>query len=400
MEINKRDFLAIDDLSLLEIEAIFSLAAQMEETPSRYLSLCRNRIMASLFFEPSTRTRLSFETAMHRLGGEVITVSEAGTSSLAKGESLTDTARVIGSYADMIVVRHPWEGAARVFAEYAPVSVINAGDGGHQHPTQTLCDLYIIKKERGRIKGLNVALCGDLKNARAVHSLAYGLAMFGANIICAPGTTGLDMPPYVLTRLNREYGYVAISPALSDLKFLNKELDILYLIPGKAIQPSKGDELVEKIDVLYVTRVQKERFNTAVERPLSYPVVNKKTLAEAKFRETLVMHPLPRVDELSPEVDTDPRAIYFKQAASGVPVRMALIAFLLRAEEFFIKEGLPQKKKEILPGGEGRTCSNRNCVAFKERDFLSPKFEIISPEPLRLKCVYCEHLFPSTFCLT
>lgn len=391
MELNKRDFLAIEDLSLPEIEAIFSLAAQMEENTSQYSSLSKNRIMASLFFEPSTRTRLSFETAMHRLGGEVISVSEASTSSLAKGESLTDTARVIGSYADMIVIRHPWEGAARVFAEYAPVPVINAGDGGHHHPTQTLCDLFTIKKEKGRIKGLSVALFGDLKNARTIHSLAYGLAMFGANIICAPGT-GLDMPPYVLTRLKREYGYKTIQPGLSDLKFLNEELDILYLVPGKAIQPSKREELVEKIDVLYITRIQKERFDPAAEKPLSYPEVNKETLAEAKFRETIVMHPLPRVDELSPEVDTDPRAVYFKQAARGVPVRMALTAFLLGSEKFSVEEGLSQRKKGIQEGEDGRTCSNRNCVAFKERDFLSPKFEILSEDPLRLRCIYCEHL--------
>lgn len=402
MESNKRDLLAIEDLSLQEIEAVFALASQMEETLTPYSSFCSNQIMASLFFEPSTRTRLSFETAMHRLGGKVISVSEADTSSLAKGESLADTARVIGSYVDIIVIRHPWEGSARAFAEYTPVPVINGGDGGHQHPTQTLCDLYTIKKEKKEIKGLRVALCGDLKNGRTVHSLAYGLAMFGAEIICAPGA-GLDMPPHLLTKLKIEYGYEPVQLKRSDIKFLKEGLDILYMTPSKPVQLSfpeesfvgfsaRGKEVMRNIDILYVTRVQKERLVPGTEKPLSYPVVNKKTLQETKFRETIVMHPLPRVDELAPEVDADPRGIYFKQAARGVPIRMALTAFLLGAEKFPVAEGLLQRKKnETYESRDGLACANKNCASFKERQFLSPKFEILSQKPLRLRCIYCEY---------
>ena len=182
-----------------------SLADEMAANTGGQFGLCRGKIMASLFFEPSTRTRLSFETAMHRLGGSVITASDVGATSLAKGESIADMARVVGSYADIIVVRHPWEGTARVVADYAGVPVINAGDGSHEHPTQTLCDLYTIKKERKTIRGLNIALWGDLKHGRTVHSLAYALARFGATIHFRPGP-GLEIPEHVLRKLTTKYG--------------------------------------------------------------------------------------------------------------------------------------------------------------------------------------------------
>ena len=197
MTLANRNLVTIDDLSNGEIEAVFSLAGKMAESMSEQFGVCRGKIMASLFFEPSTRTRLSFETAMHRLGGNVISTAEMRATSLAKGESIADMARVVGSYADIIVIRHPWEGAAKVVADYAGVPVINAGDGGHQHPTQTLCDLYTIKKERQIIKGLKIALWGDLKYGRTIHSLIFALAKFGANILFCP-TPGLEVPEHVI----------------------------------------------------------------------------------------------------------------------------------------------------------------------------------------------------------
>src|SRR4030043_215825 len=204
MSLANRSLVTIDDLSNGEIEALFSLADEMADSPNKQAVLCQGKIMASLFFEPSTRTRLSFETAMLRLGGQGITAGDVGATSLAKGESIADMAKVVGSYADLIVVRHPWEGAARVVADYAGVPVINAGDASHEHPTQTLCALYTIRKERQTIKGLRIALWGDLKHGRTVHSLIYALARFGATILFCSGS-GLDMPEHVLRRLGTEY---------------------------------------------------------------------------------------------------------------------------------------------------------------------------------------------------
>src|SRR4030043_39910 len=205
MNLANRSLVTIDDLSNGEIEALFSLTDEMAASPGEQSGLCQGKIMASLFFEPSTRTRLSFEAAMLRLGGRVITAVDIGASSLAKGESIADMAKVVGSYADIIVIRHPWEGAARVVADYAGVPVINAGDGGHEHPTQTLCDLYILKKERHSIKGLRIALWGDLKHGRTIHSLTYALAKFGANILFFP-SPGLEVPEHILQKLALEYG--------------------------------------------------------------------------------------------------------------------------------------------------------------------------------------------------
>ncbi len=204
MALANRNLVTIDDLSNGEIEAVFSLADEMAESMDEQFGVCQGKIMASLFFEPSTRTRLSFETAMHRLGGSVITAADVGATSLSKGESIADMARVVGSYADIIVIRHPWEGAAKVVADYAGVPVINAGDGGHEHPTQTLCDLYTIKKERQTIKGLRIALWGDLKYGRTIHSLTYALARFGATILFRPGP-GLELPEHVMRKLGTEY---------------------------------------------------------------------------------------------------------------------------------------------------------------------------------------------------
>jgi len=402
-----RSLVTIDDLSNGEIEALFSLADEMSEAMNEQSGLCRGKIMASLFFEPSTRTRLSFETAMQRLGGSVITASDVGATSLAKGESIADMAKVVGSYVDIIVIRHPWEGAAKVVADYAGVPVINAGDGGHQHPTQTLCDLYTIKKEKHTIRGLKIALWGDLKYGRTIHSLIFALAKFGANILFYP-TPGLEVPEHVIKKLTTEYGgelesYEALDPAIKNVLL---PLDAIYLTPSSphqlAMMPAVNIqvELKTGVDALYVTRPQKERFTSAEEGKelkKEYPIVDKKLLKSKEFRKTLVMHPLPRVDELAYELDADPRSKYFKQAARGVPIRMALIALLLRAKEVspLREDVLPRIDYPLYRRDFGIKCSNPRCVSVQETEikYLKPAFKIVDQEPLTLRCVYCEHGF-------
>jgi aspartate carbamoyltransferase catalytic subunit len=402
-----RNLVTIDDLSNGEIEALFSLADEMASSPNEQSELCQGKIMASLFFEPSTRTRLSFEAGMLRLGGSIISAVDIGASSLAKGESIADMAKVLGSYADIIVIRHPWEGAARVVADYAGVPVINAGDGSHEHPTQTLCDLYTIKKERQTIKGLRIALWGDLKHGRTVHSLIYALARFGATILFCPGPR-LEMPEHVLRRLSTEY-----KGELKRCRNLNQELerglfpiDAIYMTPVSphqlAMLPdiSIQVELKAGVDALYVTRLQKERqAPTAEEQALKkgYPVVDKKLLKGKEFKKTLVMHPLPRVDELTHEVDADPRSTYFKQAAYGMPVRMALLALLLGAKEATIPEKQDSFVRKIdypvYKRDSGVKCPNTKCVSNQETEvrYIKPEFKIVSRDPLTLRCVYCDH---------
>jgi aspartate carbamoyltransferase catalytic subunit len=406
MSLKNRNLVTMDDLSIGEIEAIFSLADGMADSISDQYGLCQGRIMASLFFEPSTRTRLSFETAMHRLGGSVITAADVGATSLSKGESIADMARVVGSYADIIVIRHPWEGVAKIVADYAGVPVINAGDGGHQHPTQTLCDLYTIKKERRTIKGLKIALWGDLKYGRTIHSLIFALAKFGADILFCP-SPGLEMPEHVVNKLTREYGgefkkYEALDRSAKDSTF---PLDAIYTTPSEphqlAMMPDISIEIELKtgVDALYVTRPQKERFATAEEAEglkEKYPVVDKKLLMEKKYKKSIVMHPLPRVDELAYEIDADSRSMYFKQAARGIPVRMALLALLLGVKDIAISAGAASVRKADYPlyrRGFGVRCSNPKCVSVQETEtkYLKPEFKIVNLEPLTLRCVYCEH---------
>jgi len=406
MSLINRDLVTIDDLSIGEIEGIFSLADEISATVTTQSHLCQGKIMASLFFEPSTRTRLSFEAAMLRLGGQIISAIDIGATSLAKGESIADMAKVVGSYADIIVIRHPWEGAARVVADYANVPVINAGDGGHQHPTQTLCDLYTLKKERRVIEGLKIALWGDLKYGRTIHSLIFALAKFRAHILFCP-SPGLEVPPHVLKKLITEYGgelrrYDNLDQSTRDNLF---PLNAVYTTPNRPHQLAMipdidiDVELRNGIDALYVTRPQKERFATAEEvqeQRQKYPVVDRQLLKEKEFRQTLVMHPLPRVDELAYEVDTDPRSMYFKQAARGVPVRMALIAALLGVKEIPTPKDdtlLPAVNYPIYQRESGMKCPNPHCVSIQvtEIKYLKPAFRIVDTKPLTLRCIYCEH---------
>jgi len=409
MALANRSLVTIDDLSNGEIEGLFSLADEMSNSMNEQFGICQGKIMASLFFEPSTRTRLSFETAMHRLGGRVISAVDIKATSLAKGESIADMARVVGSYADIIVIRHPWEGAARVVADYAGIPVINAGDGGHEHPTQTLCDLYTIKKERQTIKGLKIALWGDLRHGRTTHSLIFALARFGATILFRPGP-GLEIPEHIIKKLTTEYGgelkrYEALDQVVKGGIF---PLDAMYITPSiphqLAMMPdiSIQVELKTGVDALYVTRFQTERLSATDDgRGLKedYPVVDKKLLKKKEFKRTLVMHPLPRVDELAYELDADPRSMYFKQAARGVPVRMALIALLLGTKEISISEeddSFTQKiDYPVYRRDFGVRCSNPKCVSMQETEmkYLKPEFKIVDLNPLTLRCIYCEHGF-------
>ena len=407
MNLANRNLVSIDDLSNGEIEALFSVADEMSNSMYEQSGLCRGKIMASLFFEPSTRTRLSFEAAMLRLGGRVISAVDVGATSLAKGESVADMAKVVGSYADIIVIRHPWEGAARVVADYAGIPVINAGDGSHEHPTQTLCDLYTIRKERQTVRGLKIALWGDLRHGRTVHSLIYALARFGATILFCPGPS-LEMPDHVLRRLATEYkGELKMCRDLSEEPAKGPfPVDAVYITPSSphqlAMLPdiSVGVELKAGVDALYVTRLQKEREATArdgQDGKKGYPVVDKKLLKGKGFQKTLVMHPLPRVDELAYDVDADPRSMYFKQAAYGVPVRMALVALLSGAREVTVREenGWSNGKPDhpVYKRDSGVRCPNANCVSNQETEvrYIRPKFEIVSRTPLMLRCIYCEH---------
>lgn len=386
-----RHVTSINDLTREEIETVLFLADTFlkqlgdPENPHRIgksTDLCRGSIMATLFYEPSTRTRLSFESAMSRLGGSVISSANSSASSAAKGESLADTVRMAAAYADILVVRHPREGAANVAAQYAGVPVINAGDGAHEHPTQTLCDLLAICREKGVLQGLTVAVLGDLKGGRTVHSLVYALARFGANIVTMPAN-GMELPKAVAHRLRHEFGSILL-PA--------EELSTLHPLASGAYLPAGGTAAPRKMDVLYVTRFQKER---GTEFVLDYPVVNAEFLSAPAFRETLVLHPLPRVGELAPAFDTDRRAGYFRQASLGVPVRMALTALLLDAA--------PGQSLERFDGGFRRdkggtreaslACSNPNCITRDSQEALNtePKFRHDPVGPNRLRCFYCEH---------
>ncbi|MBN1366777.1 MAG: aspartate carbamoyltransferase catalytic subunit [Dehalococcoidales bacterium] len=405
MTLKNRSLITVDDFSVGEMEGVFNLADEMAESITNQLDVCKGKVMASLFFESSTRTRLSFETAMHRLGGSVISAVDIGATSLAKGESIADMARVIGSYADIIVIRHPWEGAAKVVADYSGIPVINGGDGGHQHPTQTLCDLYTIRKERGSIAGMNIALWGDLKYGRTIHSLIFALAKFSANILFCP-SPGLEVPEHVIQKLIAEYG--------GDIEKMTPEqkaktdrfpLNAIYTTPNQphqlAMMPGVDIELELKtgLDALYVTRPQKERFNDAEQQLKDkYPVVDKELLKDKSFRRAMVMHPLPRVDELAYELDSDPRSLYFKQAAQGVPVRMALVSLLLGMKDTKITENetsAPKYEYPIYKQDTGIKCPNKKCVSVQATEirYLKPDFKIVNFKPLTLRCNYCEHGF-------
>ncbi len=299
------DFVSIRDFTKEQISAVLNRSSQMVPYASaeKRTDVMRGRILGTLFYEPSTRTRLSFEAAMLRMGGSVMGFSTPMGTSVEKGETLSDTIRVTESYADMLVIRHPLEGAARLAADLSSKPVINAGDGAGQHPTQTVLDLYTMIEAKGKLEGLNVVLLGDLKFGRTVHSLAEALSMFGANItLVAPQS-------------------------------LQMTRDVIAQIELNGVKPKTGislEDAVKDADILYVTRIQKERFPDAAEYAKvsgSYRI-DMKLLAHAKSTMS-VMHPLPRINEISPEVDATEHSLYFRQAANGIPVRMAILCMLM-----------------------------------------------------------------------
>lgn len=404
-----RSVISIADLTNDEIEEIFSLADSAHNL--RVDRPASGQIMATLFYEPSTRTRLSFESAMQRLGGTVISCSDMKSSSAAKGESLADTAKVVSAYADVLVVRHNWDGAVQAMAEHADVPVINAGDGGHEHPTQTLCDLYTLRQEKGQLKGLTVVVCGDLKNGRTIHSLVFALARFGANVVTL-AASGMELPQYVIERLEREFDYGLAPVATGDLNAVVTETDALYLTPKQPHQLAlftQVDQVIQarlntlatglRYDAFYMTRKQKERLKESAAND-SYPTIGPEFLREQRFQDTVVMHPLPRVDELSPELDKDRRGIYFKQAAYGVPVRMALLKFLFdrRAAQGVKPKG--NASTYASPEAHGPQCRNVNCVTAKEPASTHCRFELFFAGEigtLILACAYCDHRFKVQF---
>ncbi len=292
------------DFSVEELNNLFDLANDIEKDPAKYAHACEGKKLATCFYEPSTRTRLSFEAAMLNLGGKVLGFSDAGSSSASKGESVSDTIRIISCYADICAMRHPKEGAPMVAASHSGIPVINAGDGGHQHPTQTLTDLLTIRSLKGRLSNFTIGLCGDLKFGRTVHSLINALIRYP------------------------DIRFVFISPP--ELKVPDYITDMLTEKGIAFEEVIRLEDSMPQLDLLYMTRVQKERFFNEEDyvRLKDFYILNKEKLDAAK-PDMLILHPLPRVNEISVEVDEDPRAVYFKQAQYGVYVRMALILTLL-----------------------------------------------------------------------
>ena len=354
-----RSLIDIQDFSVEELSELFATAADIVASPEKYQDAARRKKLATLFYEPSTRTRLSFEAAMLELGGSVIGFSDADSSSAKKGESVADTARVISAYADIIAMRHPLEGAALVAAHNACVPVINAGDGGHAHPTQTLTDLFTILREHGRIDGLTVGFCGDLKYGRTVHSLIAALSRYTGVKIVLISPTELTLPGYVRGGILEECRIP-----------YTETTDLEAAIPA--------------LDVLYMTRIQRERFSDLdeYERLKDSYILTPEKLVSAK--PTLsILHPLPRVNEISVKVDEDPRACYFKQVANGKYVRMALILKLLReAEERPVATEYPGEPMS------GVACHNPVCITTCEQELL-PRFRRVADGKI-VRCVFCE----------
>lgn len=356
-----RSLINILDFTAEELDSLIATAKDIIAHPENYREKCRYKKLATLFFEPSTRTRLSFEAAMLELGGSVIGFSEASSSSAAKGESMADTAKILSCYADIMAIRHPREGAPYVAANNATVPVINAGDGGHNHPTQTLADLLTISREMGRLHDLTIGLCGDLKYGRTVHSLIEAMSRY----------SGIK--------------FVLISP--DELKipgFIRDNVLDKHNIPYTEV--SSLEEAMPNLDVLYMTRIQRERFDSAqeYERLKDSYVLDIPKMALAKER-MCVLHPLPRVNEISVAVDDDPRAAYFRQALNGKFMRMALILKLLEDAQ-----SDPERKKADTSGFvTGRPCRNPKCISQVEQE-LPHLAKCTDPVNHVHRCIYCE----------
>ncbi len=332
---------------------VLDLGEKILQNPALYAGSCKGKIMGTLFYEPSTRTQMSFQTAMLRLGGTVIGFDNPATSSVAKGENLKDTTKIVSGYADVVVMRHPTMGSAKAAALTADCPVINAGDGGHLHPTQTLTDLLTLKCEKKRLSGLTIGLCGDLYNGRTVHSLCKAMSCYPDNHFIMISTKELRMPSYIK--------------------------DIVRAHGGTYEEVESLEDAIPKLDVLYMTRIQRERFASEAEylaQKDTYILTPQKM--KAAKADMIVLHPLPRVDEIEVAVDDDPRAMYFKQAKYGMYVRMALILTMLQSKA----------RTELLVGSshKGVCCSNPKCITHAE-PYLPKSF---SGKGTTLICEYCD----------
>ncbi len=356
-----RSLISILDLSVAELADLIATAEDIIANPEKYQDSCRYKKLATLFFEPSTRTRLSFEAAMLELGGSVLGFSEAGSSSAAKGESVADTAKTVSCYADIIAMRHPREGAPYVASRAATIPVINAGDGGHNHPTQTLADLLTIHRELGRLDNLTIGLCGDLKYGRTVHSLIEAMSRYEGIKIVLISPQELKIPGFI-------------------------RYNVLEAHNMPYTEVTSLEEAMPQLDVLYMTRIQRERFDDPAEYDRlkdSYVLTTEKMqLAKEKMA---VLHPLPRVNEISVKVDDDPRAAYFRQALNGKYMRMALILKLLaEAKENPVKEAI-----DMEGWTHDFTCKNPKCISQVEQE-LPQIFKLTDKAANIHRCIYCE----------
>ena len=355
-----RSLIDIVDFSVEELQELLHTACDISENPEKYWDACAHKKLATLFFEPSTRTRLSFEAAMLELGGTVLGFSEAGSSSAAKGESVADTAKTVSCYADIIAMRHPKEGAPYVAARAATIPVINSGDGSHCHPTQTLADLLTIYRENGRLSNLTIGCCGDLKYGRTVHSLIAAMGRYENIKVVLISPEELRLPKHVKYEVLDKYGM-------------------------EYVETTSLEEALPELDVLYMTRIQRERFDSFDEYERlkdSYILTEEKMkLAKDTMR---VLHPLPRVNEISVKIDDDPRAAYFRQALNGKYMRMALILKLLDEA----KKGV-QMPQEVYATDVSFTCDNPRCITSTEQE-LEHKFKLVDAEHGIYRCIYCE----------
>ena len=357
-----RSLNSILDLSVEELDGLIATAKDIIAHPEKYRDSCKYKKLATLFYEPSTRTRLSFEAAMLELGGSVLGFSSANSSSASKGESMADTAKIISCYADIMAIRHPKDGAPFVASRNASVPVINAGDGMHNHPTQTLADLLTISREMGRLENLTIGFCGDLKYGRTVHSLIEAMSRYTGIRVVLISPEELRLPGYI------KYG------VLEKHRMPYEEVTSL-------------EDAMPGLDVLYMTRVQRERFSdpAVYERLKDSYILDPEKMKLAK-EHMCVLHPLPRVNEISVAVDDDPRAAYFRQALNGKYMRMALILMLLKeAEKTPAREPLTGELRYDL------TCRNPRCISATEQE-LPQIFRLTDKEANIHRCIYCEHI--------
>lgn len=333
---------------------IIELGHKIKREPHEFSEKCKGKIMATLFYEPSTRTQMSFQTAMLRLGGTIIGFDNPSTSSVSKGENLKDTTKVVSSYADILVMRHPTAGAAKAAALTADCPVINAGDGGHLHPTQTLTDLLTLREEKGTLENLTIGLCGDLKNGRTVHSLCKAMSCYKNNKFVLISTDFLKLPAYIK--------------------------DVLCANGAEFKEVESLEEAIGELDVLYMTRIQRERFSSEEDynRQKNVYVLDNKKMLKAK-KDLIVLHPLPRVDEIAVEVDDDPRAMYFTQAKYGVYVRMALILTVLEGK-------YPPSPLLFGKTRNNFRCTNPKCITNSE-EYLPKSFVGIGDNMI---CEFCD----------